>query len=415
MKKCMLTVSAAGAALLASATPTVTDITFDQDSSRLVTIGYTIDEPAVVTVDVQTNRGDGVFVSIGAENTREMTGAVNRLVTNTETANTVNWRPDLYWNQGNKIRGNNVKAVVTAWATNAPPDWMAIDLATKDVRYYVSTNAMPFAITDDRCKTDTLVMRRIHATDIEWRMGSPTTETGRGDGEQARTVWLTSDYYIGVYTFTIGQYKTLYPKGTLFSGDVKKPCNGGNANYSKLRGAVNWPNETPMHKVASGSLIDSIRNSLAFEFDLPTEAQWEFACRAGTRGGYNDGSECETTEGGTAKSANLSRLGWYPGDDGTLHEVGLRLPNAWNLYDMHGNVLECCLDLIDKSVDMSTHGGADPVGLASVATEKRVQKGGGYTNYPPKNCRSAFREGTEPGISYANYGFRLVCPPLAVR
>ena len=82
---------------------------------------------------------------------------------------------------------------------------------------------------------------------------------------------------------------------------------------------------------------------------------------------------------------------------------------------MHGNVLECCLDLIDKSVDMSTHGGADPAGLTSVATEKRALRGGAYTGYPPKNCRSAFREANLPGTSYANYGFRLVCPPLAVR
>jgi len=415
MKKCLFSVSAVLSAALASATPTVTNISFDQDSSRRVTIGYTIDEPAVVTVDIQTNRGDGVYASIGVENTREMTGAVNKLVTNTATANEINWQPDLYWNQGRKITGNNVKAVVTAWATNAPPDWMAIDLATKDVRYYVSTNAMPFRITDDRCKTDTLVMRRIHATDVEWRMGSPETEVGRGNGEQSRTVWLTSDYYIGIYTFTIGQYKTLYPSGTLYSGDAKKPCSGGKANYTALRGTADWPNETPMHKVAADSLIDKLRGSLAFEVDLPTEAQWEYACRAGTRGGYNDGSECETTDGGTATSANLSRLGWYQGDDNTLHEVGLKLPNAWNLYDMHGNVLECCLDLVDKTIDMSTYGGADPVGPTSVTTVKRVLKGGGYTGYAPKNCRSAFREAVDPGTSHPNYGFRLVCPPLAVR
>ena len=421
---------AAMSALSAAATPTVTTVTFDQElSTRRVTITYQIDEPAVVTVDVQTNRGDGVFVSIGAENLRELTGQVNRLVTQTGVDQVVNWQPDLYWNQGHKIVGANVKAVVTAWATNAPPDWLVLNLSSNPVeaRYYVSTNAIPFNITDTVAKTEKLVMRRIHAADVEWRMGSPATEPYRNASEYPRTVYLTQDYYIGIYEFTLGQYKNIWqtqtPPSGASSGSDSYPLNGQNACYNKIRGTsdnVDWPNTVPAHKVAAGSYLDTIRNRVGFEMDLPTEAQWEFACRAGTTTGFNNGQECDAT-GGSAVSPILDELGWYPANaDGGVHEVGLKKPNAWLIYDCHGNTLEWCLDWCDESVDISAYGGADPVGLTGVAspvdgTSGRVLKGGGYVSYGPNNCRSAFREAVRPSVAYSNYGFRLVCPPIAVR
>ena len=92
----------------AMSAPIVSGVTFNQAQDRLVSVSYSIDEPAIVTVDVQTNRGDGVFVSIGSSNTRGFVGEVNKLVTRVNETLTLTWRPDLLWSEGGRITGENV-------------------------------------------------------------------------------------------------------------------------------------------------------------------------------------------------------------------------------------------------------------------------------------------------------------------
>lgn len=127
---------------------------------------------------------------------------------------------------------------------------------------------------------------------------------------------------------------------------------------------------------------------------LPTEAEWEYACRAGTTGDY---------------AGNLDDMGWYDENSGgQTHSVGLKKPNAWGLYDMHGNVWEWCWDWHGEDLP----GGNDPVGPASGSS--RVIRGGGW-HYNAYYCRTAYRNFSTPAGWNVTFGFRSVRPQVSER
>jgi formylglycine-generating enzyme required for sulfatase activity len=126
---------------------------------------------------------------------------------------------------------------------------------------------------------------------------------------------------------------------------------------------------------------------------LPTEAQWEYACRAGSTGPY-------------AGSGNLDEMGWYKDNsEEKTHPVGTKQPNAWGLYDMHGNVCEWCADWHG---DYSDGAETDPKG--GRFGDSRVCRGGGYA-YRANSCRSASRFGSSPSSGDSGQGFRVVRVP----
>jgi len=131
--------------------------------------------------------------------------------------------------------------------------------------------------------------------------------------------------------------------------------------------------------------------------DLPSEAQWEYACRADSAGAYN------------VTSQPIDNLGWDVGNsDGSgqhaHQEVGMRMPNAWGLYDMHGNVSEICGDWFNEACLADS---TDPTGPPQGSLDEVVLRGGSYL-LPAIQCRSANRAGLwyPIGINYA--GFRVV-------
>lgn len=155
------------------------------------------------------------------------------------------------------------------------------------------------------------------------------------------------------------------------------------------------------------TFLSNLRVRTGLAFDLPSEAQWECACRAGTSTAYSNGTDClEAEPDDTRPDANLEPLAWYganwPGQSSGLgtHEVGLKAANAWGLFDMHGNVWELCLDWYGES----SPGSVDPLGPASGA--KRVAKGGSYHAWPAI-CRSATRMPARE--QFQATGFRIVC------
>ena len=205
MKKTSFALAVVGLIMAATAEPVVkaSSVTMTQRGDT-VTIRYEIEnEPGVVTVDIQTNG-----VSIGGQYLTHFAGDVNRLVDVGQ--HTMTWKPRKAWPDEKIVDG--VTAVVTAWATNAPPDYMAVHLvAAETVRYYADKESVPFGVTNDMYKTDWLLMRKIPAANVSWRMGSPTTETGRFEKrEKARLVTLTNDFYIGVYPCTQRQYELIH-------------------------------------------------------------------------------------------------------------------------------------------------------------------------------------------------------------
>jgi formylglycine-generating enzyme len=134
-------------------------------------------------------------------------------------------------------------------------------------------------------------------------------------------------------------------------------------------------------------------------YRLPTEAEWEYACRAGTRTRFSYGDDPDY--------ANLTHHAWYgePLASGTTHLVGGKLPNPWGLYDMHGNVSEWCQDW-----EGAYPGGAvlDPQGPASGWV--RVIRSAGW-DYGPESCRSAYRNQGTPESAWIDVGFRVVLAP----
>ena len=409
------------------ADPVVNSVNMEQADDRTVSIAYTLSEaPAVVTLDIETNVTGDVWASIGGENIQFVTGDVNKKVSGKETY-TITWRPDFSW-QGNLA---NVRAVVTAWPLDNTPDYMVVDLtaaAGDNVRYYTSTNFLPGGLLANRAyRTTSIVMRKILAKGVEWWMGSNDGDGGRTTGakEVRHQVSLTNNYYIGVFELTQAQWYLAGPgnnrtpaKFSLESTKAMRPVE--NVSYNEIRMAANssttanadakeWP-AAPF----AGSYLDLLRTKTGIDFDLPSEAQWEFAGRAGAQAGcetWKNGSLCD---GSPLTDANLKTLGRYSENltdniDGTggakTAFVGSYRPNAWGLYDFYGNVIEWCLDWY--VADISALGGA----VNTVRTPTHARRGGAINN-PLKYQRLAGRGGNVPEFTspmYGVIGLRLAC------
>ena len=452
--KALVCAAAAGAASLASATPEVSDVTFAQDgASRAVTITYKLTEPAVVTLDVQTNATANAatgWASIGGVAVCNAQGAVWRKVTSADAdgsgAYTIAWRPDRSWldedGKGFKIAEGCAKAVVTAWALDNTPDYMVVDVSAaaqpNTQNYYPAADFVPGGVTNSLYKTTMLLMRKIMAKDVTWTMGATTLETKRNATREAtHQVTLTSNYYIGVFPVTQAQWDLIQPSSlapSYFNNaadramrPVEQVC------YNEIRNAANsqtadtaydWPADPNPN-----SFLGKLRTKSGLDFDLSSEAQWEFAARAGNGDTkWGDGSGILNAD----KDENLDLLGRYERDGGkVLNEssyadpvqscraangtaiVGSYLPNAWGIYDMHGNVWEWCLDWYAD--DITAHGGAvniDPSApaktLSGASGASRVLRGGSWSN-AAGGCRPAFRNYYAPMNRYSSIGFRVAC------
>ena len=405
-KNLLALAAAASAALCCTAEITVSDVTIAQNPlTRLVTVDYTLGgEPAIVTVDFLTNG-----VSIGEQNFRNVYGDVNRLVSTNGTRR-ICWRPDLSWT-GHSIADEIVTAKVSAWPTNDPPDYMVVALDTttplSPVSYYVSTNALPDGgLANDVYRTSRIVMRRIHAAGVRWLMGNDAS--GAAANETPHYVTLSDDYYIGIYEVTQEQYRRMTGASALggaFTGYADSAVRPrSQLNYNTIRGS-GLGND---HTVGSSSAIKKIRDLTDIDFDLPTDAQWEYACRAGTTGALYSGDPFS--------NANCQKLGWVYGNsavDGTrqTHTAGTKPPNGWGLYDMIGNVREWCLDWY--VADLGTEDVSDPMGPETGSN--RVLRGGDYATSPSTtpSARMSYRQNDIPNRSASQasaFGFRLMCP-----
>ena len=394
-KHCLSLFAALAAPALFAATPVIRadSVTFSQNATtRFVTIGYTLeDADAVVTVDVLTNG-----VSIGAENFVNIDGDVNRRVA--PGGHLIVWNPRASW-PDHVFTNNEVSVEVRAWDVTVPPDYMVVDLSFENapVRYYVSTNALPAGgLTNNIYRSSKLVMRRIPASGNVWTMGSPSSEPDRVAGREIQhLVTMTNDYYLGVFPVTDAQHQLVVNSQTSESYLV---CE---VSYNQVRGtSVNWP--TTGHEVASNSYLKKWRDLTGIDFDLPTSAQWEFACRAGTGTRFYFGDD----------TSLLADHAWYTVNAGNArHKVGEKLPNQFGLYDLYGNVWDWCLDWTGG---ISADSVVEPTGPAdgSVDTGKpncRVNRGGNYLQ-AVGGCRSAKVNPKEPTAA-AGIGYRLLCPP----
>ena len=224
-----------------------------------------------------------------------------------------------------------------------------------------------------------------------FRMGSPPEEEGRYDDEgPAHTVGISTGFWLADCPLTKAQW-------TAVNGE-EAPGGGGDQHPVT---EVDWQAATDF-----AVALDRQRPGLLPR--LPTEAEWEYACRAGTSSAFNNGADCTVPDG---EDPALNQLGWY--DENSSHKlqaVRQLAANAWGLYDTHGNVWEWCLDGLREYEEGTVRDPVGPLGDAG-----RVVRGGSWS-YLARLCRSACR-GVNVRVDVGNnLGLRLAAgqvPPEA--
>jgi formylglycine-generating enzyme required for sulfatase activity len=207
-----------------------------------------------------------------------------------------------------------------------------------------------------------------------------------GPREQPHRVTLTQPFYLGVHEVTRKQWK-------------------------QVMGSVpgNWEQASrPVEQVSWEEAVEFCRKLSALPeerkagrvYRLPTEAEWEYACRAGSTTSYSFGEDEKL----------LGDYSWFDGNSSNqTYPVGQKKPNVWGLYDMHGNVWEWCSDWYGDYPDGEA---TDPQGPSSGS--ERVRRGGGWLS-SARNCRSANRDWSIPSYRSYDFGFRLALSPSGAK
>lgn len=400
MKKLVLGVSAALCALAVSATVTVKDVSCRQRYpwNGMVDIDYTVEsDDAAADVYVFPEGVDNDSGALLQMRTLSGEGANGPVKPGTRR---------MTWNAAkDQPNFNTTSFSVKMTAISGAASYLVIDLSggANAASYPVRFAAAGPDLANDICRTTELWLKLVLPG--TFTMGSPTGELGRHDNETQHSVTLTKPYYMGVFQMTQKQYTLVMGSNpSSYRGDTR-PVE--QVSYNDIRGTLlgaNWPAHA---QVDATSFLGKIRARTALNFDLPTEAQWEYACRAGTTTALNNGRDLSST----GRDDAMDEVGryYYNQNDGkggysSGHtKVGSYVPNAWGLYDMHGNVCEWCLDWYGN---YATGAVTDPVGSASGSY--RVRRGGVYDNCA-QDCRSANRDYNNPSGRDYYIGFRLCC------
>lgn len=322
------------------------------------------------------------------------------------------------WNaskDGAKFKSNDVQVTVKI----GKPLYYVVDLSCgASATSYPVTGLIniPKSGWTDEYKTTKLVLRRIEPG--TFMMGRRSTDYPGAQDSGVHEVTLTRPYYIGVFEVTQLQWELVMgirPRRSYSREYERRPVQF--VSYDMIRGSsagAGWPVSSDVDKT---SFLGVLRTKTGLDFDLPTEAQWEYACRAGTTTALNNGKNLSSKEQ-DGKIAEVGRYGYNsgylpngahsgsPAPSEATAIVGSYVPNSWGLYDMHGNVYEWCLDWYDS---LSTDSLLNPMGPLSSPYNQRVVRGGGWTTNAD-SCTSSYRgccDASDEGY-YSGCGFRLV-------
>jgi formylglycine-generating enzyme required for sulfatase activity len=270
----------------------------------------------------------------------------------------------------------------------------ALDDESEDVRrgaayvldkmFSMSEDKIQGIAAEKKSFTNYFGMKFVNIPPGTFMMGSPLTESGRDNDEKQHSVALTEGFYIQTTEVTQGQWKAVM---------------GNNPSFFK-----NCGDDCPVEQVSWNDAQELILKLNQMEgsdrYRLPTEAEWEYACRAGSKTAVANGGISELECG---HDSNLDAMGWYCGNARKkTHPVAQKNPNAWGLYDMHGNVFEWCQDRYGDYYSISV---TDPTG--PMGGLYRVYRGGGW-NFGARLCRSADRLKFTPDYKSRVLGFRLL-------
>jgi len=414
MRKLLLSVASACAAVGAwSAVEVADDITVTRDaSSGAVTVAYSLTATADETKGIVTADLIGADGAVIPGALAGATGAVFRCVSVGPT-NVFVWKPDAA--AAGASTGCSFR--VTAWNLASPPDYLSIDLTgAKDHTYYENAGQVPGGVKDRAYFLHRLLMRKIPAAQVEWHQGNANASAYSGEQIQRWTT-LTADYYIGVYEVTRAQYwfvdtaQTGVRASAFRKTDVPMLMPVQGVDYTDIYG--------------SGADIDSSKwLGMAYEktgvrLNLPTEAQWEYACRAGTSGATY------ATRGDVAvygANAPLNEAGKkIPAIGGT------KLPNDWGLYDTIGNVYEFVRDWLNPEAHLDSSAATDPTGPEEYIDFNAKSAELGHATdrgHAGKMWRGGCYEYNDTSLTSASYpygwgqwgstavvkGFRVICP-----
>jgi formylglycine-generating enzyme required for sulfatase activity len=256
------------------------------------------------------------------------------------------------------------------------------------------------------------LIEMVQIPDGTFQMGSPGGEPGRYNDETQHSVTLTG-FRMGKYPVTQAQYEEVMGENPSY---FTTPASTETSTVNRPVEAVTWYDAvefcnklsekeglTPVYTITgrtpeTGYPIEDATVTANWSrngYRLPTEAQWEYACRAGTTTAYNTGATISDD------------TGWYSSNSGArTHSVGEKPANEWGLYDMHGNVYEWCWDWY-SSTYYSSSPAQNPTG--PVSGINRVERGGSWTS-DSQSLRSAYRDYLDPSYVSAALGFRIVRP-----
>ena len=332
------------------------------------------------------------------------------------------------WKRG----GTNVGANSNTYTVQAADVGYTITVTVKRTGHSGSIMSEPTAV----------VVSIIVSLEMVWipagsfQMGSPAGESGRDSSETLHTVTLTSGFYMSNCQVTQEQYEAVMGYNPSFFQGASHPPASGETQGRRPVEQVSWYDAIEFCNALSEQEgltpyydIDKMQedpnntneydpykwlittNSAANGYRLPTEAQWEYACRVETTTAFNNGNNDYND------TAQVDEVAWhYYNSDYMTHEVGKKAANVWGLYDMHGNVWEWCWDwynaaYVSDSFQTRTKAGAtgdeDPAGASSGSS--RVGRGGSWYG-SAEYLRSAYRSFNDPYGRYGGIGFRLVRP-----
>ena len=401
---------AACASFAAAPEASIVSVDFTKKVPHVVTVTYTLAVDAIVTADVLTNG-----VSVGGRALWTMGGDVNRRIkaSGDGEVRTIRWLPDAGF-EGQSLASEKVKVVLTTWDATTPPDYMVVDLhAPSNITYFAAAEAVPGGVQDVRYKSDHLLMRKIPAKNVSWVMGISADDAKSVAADLAQRallhkVKLTHDYYFSVYQLTVAQYD-IVKSSSITSSHLPKNW----LNWGDLRGSTKWPqydadgnfDRDASHAVSSSSWMKSLRDRTGLKYiDYPTEAQFEFAARAGAQHllPYND----LYTQSNVSRYARWAVNKGEPDCEGlknSLATVGSYLPNKWGLYDVVGNGFQWCLDWWENwgtmGLDPFTEQ-VDPVGAKCDVTTYRVVRGAEYDAGYQWGCFLSCRRSYDSGSGY---------------
>jgi len=240
--------------------------------------------------------------------------------------------------------------------------------------------------------TNSIGMKLVLIPNGTFQMGSPPSEEDRSSDERQHEVTISKDYYLGVTEVTQEQYEKVMGKNpSEFQGGKIK---GNSLNHPVE--LVSWEDAVEFCRKLSELPEEKAAGRV---YRLPTEAEWEYACRAGSKTVFHFGDD----------PGSLGDYAWFEENaNSQTHPVGQKKPNPWGLYDMHGNVWEWCSDWYG---DYPKGAVTDPGGPNEGS--RRVFRGGSW-DYLAAHCRSALRGGFLPSIRFSSIGFRVALSPPGI-